>query len=469
MKQITKNQPRIKRIALMALLMLTLGGRNNAQSSVHHGELTANGSLYFRAEPLNNFITDKTGDVYYYVHLQGSEKTGTAKKHIPLNLSLVVDRSGSMEGEKLKYTKEAVKYVVNNLHSSDVLSIVTYESGVEVLLEPQRVEDKPALIKKIEAIVTAGSTNMEGGLRKGYELVKNTKKLMGDEMISRVILLSDGLANVGMSDPAQLSALTRDFFEKDHISITTFGVGNDYNEDLMAKVALQGGGKYYFISSPEQLPKLFEEELNGMSQVVGKKTQVKIRFPDELSYERTYAYNSTKNGNELTISFNDIFAKEQKSLLVAFKVKGRPKAPFTITCELEYQNSSSDSLYQVKDSRVSEIRFTKDEKEYDSGFNRPAGEGYALEVTAELFEQAVHLSDAEHYEEAKKKINQAKNILDNHFKNMGENTFLRDFEKQLTEYLVLIDDMKTMDRETVKLNIKFRKQKHFRSVSCPRF
>jgi Ca-activated chloride channel family protein len=440
-----------------------------AQTYVHHGELTANGSLYFRAEPVNNFVTDKSGLVYYYVHLQGTERQSTSKKHVPLNLSIVIDRSGSMEGDKLRYTKEAVKYVVNHLDPKDVLSIVTYESGVEVLLEPQRIEDKESLLKKIDAITTAGSTNMEGGLRKGYELIRNSKKLVGDDLVNRLILLSDGLANVGISDPVQLSAITRDAFEKDHVSITTFGVGTDYNEDLMARIALQGGGKYYFISNPDQLPGLFGEEMQGMSDVVAKNTFLKIKFPSELSYERTYAYNSELNDNSLTIRFNDIFAREQKSVLVAFRPKGKPKAPFTITCELGYTNSASDSLLGVTDSRSSEIKFTADEKEYSSGYNRAASEGYVLEITAELYEQAVQLSDAEHYDDAKKKVQQAMDILEKHFKSFGENTFLRDFEKKLAEYQSLIESMKNMDRETVKLNIKFEKQKHFRRVSCPSF
>src|SRR3989338_8039601 len=107
------------------LFMLTIIIALSATAqSVHHGALATNGSVYFRAEPVNNFLPDKAGNLYYYVHLQGVQKTLVDKKeHVPLNISVVLDRSGSMDGDKLKYAKEALKYVVNNLDSRDVISI----------------------------------------------------------------------------------------------------------------------------------------------------------------------------------------------------------------------------------------------------------------------------------------------------------------------------------------------------------
>lgn len=434
----------------------------NAQQ-VHHGELTANGSLYFRAEPVNNFLPDKAGNLYYYIHLQGVQKTlKDVKEHVPLNLSVVLDRSGSMEGDKLNYTKEALKYVVNNLDSRDVLSIVLYDTDVEVFLEPQRLEDKSELLKRIDKIATAGSTNLEGGIRKGYKLVKSARKLMGTEMVNRVLLLSDGLANVGLTDPEALSAITKSHFEEDHISISTFGVGNDYNENLMAKIALQGGGLYYFIYSPEKLPSIFDEELKGMSKVIAKNTILKIKFSEELTYERTFSFNSNLKGNMLEISFNDLFAEEQKSILICFKTKGKINTPITIECSLDYSNANSDPLITITDLRKSEIRPAADDKEFDSGYNHAASEGYALGITQELYDKAVENANAEHYSDAKLKVKEAREILDKHFKKVGENTFLRDFDKKLSEYALLIDNMKDMDRETFRYNIKLSKQDSFK-------
>jgi Ca-activated chloride channel family protein len=445
---------------LMMALFITI---SVIAQNVHHGELAANGSLYFRAEPVNNFLPDKAGNFYYYIHLQGVEKTLTnAKEHVPLNISVVLDRSGSMEGDKLNYTKEALKYVVNNLDSRDVISIVLYDTDVEVFLEPQRLEDKAALLKRIDMIKTAGSTNLEGGIRKGYKLVKNAKKLIGTEMVSRVLLLSDGLANVGITDPEALSKITKEHFEEDHISISTFGVGNDYNENLMAKIALHGGGLYYFIYSPEKLPEIFNEELKGMSKVIAKNTILKIKFPEELSYERTFSFSSNLKGNVLEISFNDLFAQEQKSILICFKTKGKLNTPIVIECSLDYSNANTDPMMAVTDQRRSEIKPAVNDKEYDSGYNHAASEGYALGITQELYDIAVENANTEHYAEAKEKVKEAREILDNHFKKVGENVFLRDFDNKLSEYALLIDSMKDMDRETFRYNIKLSKEDGFK-------
>lgn len=453
----------MKTSATLLLTTLLFALSVNAQQ-IHHGELTTNGSLYFRAEPVNNFLPDKAGNIYYYIHLQGAEKTlSDTKEHVPLNISVVLDRSGSMEGDKLNYTKEALKYVVNNLDSRDVISIVLYDTDVEVFLSPQRLEDKEGLLKRIDKIATAGSTNLEGGIRKGYELVKSAKKLLRSEMINRVLLLSDGLANVGISDPEALSSITKHFFEEDHISISTFGVGNDYNENLMAKIALQGGGLYYFIYSPEKLPSIFNEELKGMSKVIAKNTILKIKFPeDQLTYDRTYAFNSNLKGNVLEISFNDLFAEEQKAILISFKTKGKLNAPLSIECALEYANANVDPMLTVTDLRRSEIKPATDAKEYDSGYNPAASEGYALEITEELYDNAVENANSEHYAEAKAKVKEAREILENHFKKVGENTFLRDFDKKLSEYALLIDNMKDMDRETFRYHIKLSKEDSFK-------
>lgn len=459
------------RLHSLVLLFFCLCGIAGRAQETHHGALSSGGSLYFRAEPVNNFFNEKTGEVFYYIHLQGTEKqTTTAPKRMPLNLSVVVDRSGSMSGQKIEYTRQAVKYLVTQMNPQDMLSIVLYDTEVEVFLEPQHVENKKHLLDRIDKIITLNSTNLEGGIRKGCELVKKVQQRNNGEMVHRVLLLSDGLANVGLSDPEQLSNLTRSFFEKDRIAISTFGVGNDYNEDLMARIAMQGGGRYYFIDSPEKMESMFSEELQGISQVIAKNTTLKITFPDDvLTYSRTFAYNSRLDKNTLELNFNDVFANEQKSILIAFKPKGTLKNPFTISCALAYTNAAGETSVAIADTRSSELKPARDEKEMDSGINRAAAEGYALEITAEWYEEAVQLCDRERFDDAKKKTREAIDLLENHFLKTGENVYLRDFQKKLKDYEALIEDMKHMDRDKLRLQIKTQKSKKFRTIACPSF
>ncbi len=454
---------------MMAFMLCFSMQVQSQTATTHHGALADNGSLYFKAEPLNNTFTESTDNIYYYVHLQGLPYTAPAvQSRMPLNLSVVIDKSGSMSGNKLAYAKEALKYIINNLNEGDYLSVVLYDSNVEVFYPQQKVKDKDALLERVAGINSGSSTNLEGGIRKGYEMVKTTKLILDSDMIHRVILLSDGLANVGITNSEQLGAITKSFFEEDRISISTFGVGAGYNEDLMANIATQGGGNYYFIDSPEKLPSMFEEELKGMSKVIAQNTQLEITFPYEvLSHKKTYAYNSTVKGNKLSISFNDIFSEEQKSILIVFK-KTRKKDPIAISCKLTYENPMSNGM-SIVDNRENTVTLAKNKQEHESGFNKAASEGYAMEIAAEMYAEATVLCNQNSFKDAKNKTNEAILFLDKHFQLVGENTYLRKLQTTLKEYKTIIDDFKKMDRVTFSLNIKRQKHYRYRTISCPKF
>lgn len=460
-------------IFLAQTLFIVIMFKSFIHAQEHHGPLTPNGSLYLRTEPVNNFIMENqnNSNVYYYVHLQGIKKENTVNsKHVPLNLSLVLDRSGSMSGEKLENVKKAVIYVINQLSSEDILSIVFYDSNVEVLMEPQRLENKENIIKKVSAINSGSSTNLEGGIRKGYDLVKGAKKLVVGEMVNRVLLLSDGLANVGISESGALAEITSGFFENDGISISTFGVGLDYNEDLMAKIAIQGGGMYYFINSVDKLPDIFNMELKGISKVVAQNTKLEISFPEDiLEYNKTYAYNGLLKGNILTISFNDIFSEEQKAILIQFKTRHKIDSIINIECKLSYSNSANDNVNDVIFSAKSVVTVSRNAGQYNSGYNKAASEGYALQVTGEIYEDAVQSANNRDFKKSREKIVEAKSILENHFKNIGDNVYLKSLYQDFSDYEKIIDDLKTMDREKTSYHIKGYKAKKFRSISCPNF
>ena len=176
-------------------------------------------------------------------------------RRTPLNLAVVLDKSGSMTGAKLEKAKQAALQLVDRLTSKDVFSLVIYSDDARVLVPAQYVEDKEALKDKIEGIEAGGSTALYAGVKTG---ARQIQEYFSNKRINRVILLSDGLANVGPSSTRDLRRLGSDLAEKG-ISVTTIGVGDDYNEDLMAGLAEASDANYYYVKDTEKASGDFRE------------------------------------------------------------------------------------------------------------------------------------------------------------------------------------------------------------------
>lgn len=235
----------------------------------------------------------------------------------PLNLSLVIDRSGSMAGDKIDYTKQAAQFLVQHLGSRDTFSIVLYNDKVETLLQPEIVSNKDAIVQQIDKIRVRGTTNLSGGWLEGCQhVVKNLSK----QKLNRVILMSDGLANRGVTDQATLISMAEQK-RRDGVSTTTMGLGKDFNEDLMMEMANAAGGAFYFIESPEVTPAIFQEELSGLLSVVGQNLTITVIPTGHVSTLRQLnAYSVDVDGKTTTFRLGDIFANEVKTLVLELSV-----------------------------------------------------------------------------------------------------------------------------------------------------
>ncbi len=271
----------------------------------------------------------------------------------PLNIGLVIDRSGSMSGRPLEYTRDAAKFLVQHLGVQDQLSIVLYDDRIKILLPPQPVHNKDQINQLIDTIYSRGTTNLSGGWLEGCNQVKSS---MMDGALNRVILMSDGQANAGVTEIPQLRALAEQKYAGDGVSTTTMGLGDGFNEDLMMAMAEAGGGAFYFIESPEVTPIIFQEELAGLLSVVGQNLTITLTLSKHIrSGTQLNTYPSEVNGHEVKFQLGDVFADEEKTLMLELVI---PALDHIGACEIarlrfEYDQISGDQTqHQVHELPV---------------------------------------------------------------------------------------------------------------------
>src|SRR5438309_1185289 len=146
----------------------------------------------------------------------------------------------------------------------------------------------------------------------------------------------DGLANIGITDSSVIHRKVQEFKDNDSISLSTFGVGLDYNETLMTDMAETGAGNYYFIDTPDNMMSMFEKELNGMLHVVAQNAEISIKLPKGVKIEKSYPMNYSAVGDVLILKLRDLFEEETRSTLLQFSVQDKINSPLKFTSTLSY-------------------------------------------------------------------------------------------------------------------------------------
>lgn len=380
-------------------------------------------------------------EIYLYIELKAAQAKKDTER-IPLNISLVLDRSGSMHGEKLDYVKKAAEFVINNLNANDQISIVQYDDKVDLVSKSKALTNKKELLAKVAAIQSAGMTNLSGGMMEGYAQVRSTQK---EGYVNRTLLLSDGLANVGITDHDKLKEIARNQFRNNGVGLSTFGVGEGFNEILMTDLAEHGGANYYFIETPDQIPQIFAEELEGLLSVVAQNAKLKVNFPSaHLTCEKVYGYVSDTKGDTITVDFNDVFSEEEKAVLIKFKTRRPLDMDLDFGINVTYDDVM-ETLDKVTEQLTAQLKLTDDKVLYESGINRIALENTCLFVANDLFEDAIKVVDQRRFEEAKKLLEKTKVYLEAHLKIFPASEQLQTQLQKVIEYLERLPSMRSMD------------------------
>jgi Ca-activated chloride channel family protein len=239
-----------------------------------------------------------------------------AEKHTQVNLAIVLDKSGSMQGEKIDRAKAAARRAIARLAPDDIVSIITYDSTVHVLVPATKVSDKQAVYKAISRISANGQTALFGGISKGAHEVR---KFFDEERVNRIILLSDGLANVGPSSPGELGELGRSL-GSEGIPVTTIGLGLDYNEDLMTQLAMKSDGNHMFAENAKDIEAAFLQELGDVISVIAKDVEIELDCADGVRPIRILGREGEIIGTKVRLSLNQLYSSQQKYAIVEVEV-----------------------------------------------------------------------------------------------------------------------------------------------------
>lgn len=322
-----------------------------------------------------------------YVRIRLDAKPMREGRRPPINLGLVVDTSGSMEGDAIKDARAASLMLLDSLTEGDRLAVVSFNSETEVLVPSTRLDAKSILRvrEQIGAMKARGTTDLAGGLRVGIDQVAQNFRANG---VNRIVLLGDGVPNDerAVMPIVQLAAQRA-------IAVTVLGLGLDYNETLMNTIAQQTGGKYHFIRDSSAVASVFKEQLLRLQQVVAKNAQLRLQPGPGVTIEEVIGLPSSPSGGKTQVALGDLSEGEQRDVLVRVSVAGRHAGSVVeiMDAELSFDGVAFNGRRFLEQSFIG-ARSTLDAKELASGRDADVERSAARVRLAASIVQAIALA-----------------------------------------------------------------------------
>lgn len=343
--------------------------------------------------------TGSAGKVYLRLSLKSLAARERAKRS-PINVALVIDRSGSMSGERLASAKAGARAALDRLGPDDIVSLVDYNHDVHLLVPAARLgasrEKLEAAIDKLEA---SGTTALYAGVKEGGEQVKRS---LSDMQVNRVILLSDGLANVGPSKPSELAELGRELAGRG-ITVSTIGLGLEYNEDLMQRLAAASDGNHVFVERPSDLAEIFDRELGDALSIAAQDLTITIECKAGFKPTRVLGRDAEIAGSSVKLKLNQLQAENERYVIVELEAPKSAQSDVDMAAvELEYLNLESGA----RESKSAAVRvgFSSDAAVAEESLDKAVMTQVTEQIATENTEKAVELRDKGDIAAAKKTL-----------------------------------------------------------------
>ena len=298
------------------------------------GALTVDGRL---GHP--HLARSGNGETFVMLEVRGAD-SAKARVTAPVNLSLVIDRSGSMKGTRIRNAVNAATTAVGRLNEGDTLSVVTFDTQVQIVVPPTTISagSRDRLVDDIRRIGLGGDTCISCGVEQGMTLLEQTPG-----KVNKMILLSDGDANHGVRDVPGFRSMAQRAASRG-ISVTTIGVDVDYNEKIMAAIAQDSNGRHYFVENDAALARVFESEAESLTSTVASGAEVAIDLAAGVELDRVFDRTFRRAGNRIIVPLGTFGQGDVKTVLLKVKVPSQTDGKVAVAAvDLTYRDLAAGS------------------------------------------------------------------------------------------------------------------------------
>lgn len=249
------------------------------------------------------------------VEVKGAETASTTRT--PVTMAVVIDASGSMRGDKMEDAQAAAHALIDQLAEGDRLSIISYDTRVTTHLAISEIgADRSAAHAAVNAIEPRGNTCVSCGIAAGYESLTTAPY----SHVRRLVMLSDGNANRGVTDSTQLGEQAQAARETQHSATSTIGIGTDYNEEILSSISAGGSGAFYFLHDSAEIASVLQRELASLASTVATSVAVELRPAEGVTLGDSSSLGATREGDSVLFNLGQIAAGDVRRLLVPVTV-----------------------------------------------------------------------------------------------------------------------------------------------------